>query len=207
MKAQLTRAHSSSLSSLASSSTSARPDARLADAIRLFETDLPPDQKAIFKAHQDMSAESPPDIQNVMQLTAEIDRRMSSTSKGGQRRCFGTRLVNVLEAVQRFAALGDIVVGGSQNLVACGVWALVRMTLMVGLLLPHLYSCSSADTRGECLIVLHQHVFMVRSDLTTLHGCRPLCSPLRGHGRPIPSVPQVAAVPFRVFSGPCSHVP
>ncbi|KAJ5713959.1 uncharacterized protein N7483_011140 [Penicillium malachiteum] len=30
--------------------------------------------------------------------------------------------MNVIEAVQQFAALGDIVVGGSQNIIACGIW-------------------------------------------------------------------------------------
>jgi hypothetical protein len=65
-----------------------------------------------------------------MRLTAEIDHRVAENVGGG--RCFGNRLVNVLEAVQRFAALGDIVVGGSQNMIACGVWSLVRMTLLVG---------------------------------------------------------------------------
>ncbi|KAH7120338.1 hypothetical protein B0J13DRAFT_162983 [Dactylonectria estremocensis] len=49
-----------------------------------------------------------------MRLTAKIDRHVAA--KVGSGRCFGTRLVNILEAVQRFAALGDIMVGGSQNL-------------------------------------------------------------------------------------------
>ncbi|KAJ4169252.1 hypothetical protein NW754_001337 [Fusarium falciforme] len=71
----------------------------------------------------------PPDIHDVMRLTAEIDRRVAGKVGGG--RCFGTRLVSVLEAVQRFAALGDIVVGGSQNMIACGVWSLVRITLLM----------------------------------------------------------------------------
>ncbi|RYC76902.1 hypothetical protein BFJ63_vAg20223, partial [Fusarium oxysporum f. sp. narcissi] len=67
----------------------------------------------------DFEACSPPNIHDVMRLTAEIDRRVAGNVGGG--RCFGTRLVNVLEAVQQFAALGDIVVGGSQNMIACGV--------------------------------------------------------------------------------------
>lgn len=62
-----------------------------------------------------------------MRLTAEIDR--SASRKG--RRCFGPRLTNVLQAVQQFASIGDIIIGDSQNLIACGVWSLVRMTLLV----------------------------------------------------------------------------
>ncbi|RMJ29021.1 hypothetical protein PHISP_00101 [Aspergillus sp. HF37] len=35
-----------------------------------------------------------------------------------------------LEAIQQFASIGDVVVGGSQNIIACGVWSLVRLTLL-----------------------------------------------------------------------------
>ncbi|RKK82859.1 hypothetical protein BFJ68_g16400 [Fusarium oxysporum] len=91
--------------------------------------DLSDEQKAAFDSNKRQSCQSPPNIHDVMRLTAEIDRRVAGNVGGG--RCFGTRLVNVLEAVQRFAALGDIVVGGSQNMIACGVWSLVRMTLLM----------------------------------------------------------------------------
>lgn len=60
-------------------------------------------------------------MQDVMRLTAEF--------KGG--RCFEPRLVNMAQAVQQFTALGDIIVGGSQNLVACGIWTAFRMSLLV----------------------------------------------------------------------------
>jgi len=70
-----------------------------------------------------------------MRLTAEIDLQTSGKFGGG--RCFGPRFINALQAVQHFASLGDIVVGGSQNIIACGVWALVRMTLLVSLLHPY----------------------------------------------------------------------
>ena len=68
----------------------------------------------------------------MMRLTAAIDR--AGRRKG--RRCFGPRLTYVLQAVQQFASIGDIIIGGSQNLIACGVWSLVRMTLLVRSTLP-----------------------------------------------------------------------
>ncbi|KAJ4138505.1 hypothetical protein NW768_002340 [Fusarium equiseti] len=68
-------------------------------------------------------------MSDVMRLTAEID--LKATSKHGRGRCFGPRMTNALQAIQQFAALGDIVVGGAQNLIACGVWAAARMTLQV----------------------------------------------------------------------------
>jgi hypothetical protein len=48
--------------------------------------------------------------------------------------------MKLLETVQRFAAIGDVMVGGSQNIIACGVWSLVRLSMLVsqckGLLQP-----------------------------------------------------------------------
>ncbi|KAM6513656.1 hypothetical protein FALCPG4_016037 [Fusarium falciforme] len=106
-----------------------KPGIRLAQAITDFEVDLSLDQRAAFHSSKHQACSSPPDIRDVMRLTAEIDRSVAGRVGGG--RCFGTRLVNILQAVQQFAALGDIVVGGSQNMIACSVWSLVRMTLLM----------------------------------------------------------------------------
>ena len=108
-----------------------KPEIRLAQAVSQFEADLSTEQKATFNSYKHQSCDSPPDISDVMRLTAEIDRRAAGKAGGG--RCFGPRLTNVLQAVQQFAALGDIIIGGSQNIVACGVWSLVRMTFLVSL--------------------------------------------------------------------------
>jgi hypothetical protein len=106
-----------------------KPEIRLAQAVSQFEADLSSEQKASFRTYKSQSRDSPPDSSDVMRLTAEIDRRTPGKIGGG--RCFGPRLTNFLQAVQQFTALGDIVVGGSQNLIACGVWSLVRMSLLV----------------------------------------------------------------------------
>jgi ankyrin repeat domain-containing protein 50 len=97
----------------------------------LAKADLSAGQKADLQSEKRRLSNSPPDIGDVMRLTADIDRRAAGKVRGG--RCFGPRLVNVLQAVQQFAALGDVIVGGSQNIIACGVWSLVRMTLLVGI--------------------------------------------------------------------------
>jgi hypothetical protein len=107
-----------------------KPEIRLAQAISQFEADLSSEQKATFRTYKSQSRESLPSHSNVMQLTAEIDRRTSGKVGG---RCFGTRLTSFLQAVQQFAALGDIVMGGSQNLIACGIWSVVRMSLLVSI--------------------------------------------------------------------------
>lgn len=107
-----------------------KAEIRLAQAVSQFEADLSTDQKAVFRAQRSQTRKTPPDAQEVMRLTAQIDRETSKKMGGG--RCFGPRFTNVLHAVQQFAALGDVIIGGSQNIIACGVWSLVRMTLLVG---------------------------------------------------------------------------
>lgn len=107
-----------------------KADIRLAQAISEFKRDLTTDQKKVFSDCQEASQKHPPSIKDVMQLTAEIDLRQ------GGRQCFGPRFTNFLQGVQQFAALGDIIAGGSQNLIACGVWSLVRMSLLVSPLTP-----------------------------------------------------------------------
>ncbi|KAJ5288209.1 hypothetical protein N7478_003895 [Penicillium angulare] len=104
-----------------------KPELRLAQAVSLFEADLPNDQKLTFRTEKSQLVGTPPSIQDVLRLTAQIDEQVSVS----KRRCFGTRIINVLESVQQFAALGDIVVGGSQNLIACGVWTVVRTSLVL----------------------------------------------------------------------------
>jgi ankyrin repeat domain-containing protein 50 len=106
-----------------------KPEIRLAQAVSQFEADLSSEQKTSFRTYRSQSRDSPPDPSDIMRLTAEIDRRASGKVGGG--RCFGPRLTNFLQAVQQFAALGDIIVGGSQNLIACGVWSVVRISLLV----------------------------------------------------------------------------
>ncbi|KAI2856167.1 hypothetical protein CBS12448_7023 [Aspergillus niger] len=100
-----------------------KPEVRLGQAISEFQADCSSLEKATLRSFQ--AAGIPPGIRDVMQLTAEINR-----SAGLQGRCFGSRLTNILQAVQEFAALGDIVLGASQSLLACGIWALVRMSLL-----------------------------------------------------------------------------
>ncbi|KAM0668308.1 hypothetical protein ACQRIU_001870 [Beauveria bassiana] len=105
-----------------------KAEVRLAQAISHFEADLPADQKDAFRAARSRAQQRPPSIQQVMQLTADIDRQ--TTRKSGAGRCFGPRLTNILQSIQQFAAVGDIIVGGSQNIIACGVWCVARFALL-----------------------------------------------------------------------------
>lgn len=104
-----------------------KPEARLGQAIVRFEALLSKEQKAAFEAGRINARASPPSLRDVMQLTAEIDLKTRTSG----RRCFGPRMTKILESVQQFASIGDVILGGSQNLIACGVWSLVRLTLLV----------------------------------------------------------------------------
>jgi hypothetical protein len=108
--------------------SSLKPEIRLAQAVSEFEADLSNEQKSTFRTLKSQSISTTPNPRDVMRLTAEVDRRISN-KLGSQ--CFGPRFTNFLHGVQQFAALGDVVVGGSQNLIACGVWSMVRMSLLV----------------------------------------------------------------------------
>ncbi|UPX12718.1 uncharacterized protein EKO05_0003257 [Ascochyta rabiei] len=114
------------LSALAKASP-LKAEIRLAQAVSDFEADLTNEQKSAFRTLKSKSLFITPSLEDVVRLTAEVDRRISKNFSG---QCFGPRFTNFLLGVQQFAELGDVVIGGSQNVLACGVWSLVRMSLL-----------------------------------------------------------------------------
>ena len=95
-----------------------KPEIRLAQAVSEFEADLSDKQKSAYRTLKSQSLSTPPSPSDVMRLTAEVDRH---TSKKFSSACFRPRFTNFLHRVQQFAALRDIIVRGSQNMLACGV--------------------------------------------------------------------------------------
>lgn len=116
------------------------PEIRLAQAISQFEASLSDRAKENFKSLKSQSQNSTPGVQDVMTVTAEINKR---TSKAG----IGPRFTNMLMAVQQFATIGDVIIGGSQNLPACGVWCVVRTSLVV---------CCTSQPRGRSVLIFQQ---------------------------------------------------
>ncbi|KAH9215236.1 hypothetical protein DL95DRAFT_425150 [Leptodontidium sp. 2 PMI_412] len=112
------------MSSVLAKASRVKPEIRLAQAVSQFEAELSSDQRATLHTYGNV----PPDPRDVMRLTAEINRCV--TRKRGSGGCFGTRMTNFLYAVQQFAAIGDVIIGGSQNLITCGIWSLVRISLL-----------------------------------------------------------------------------
>lgn len=114
-----------------------KPEIRLAQAISELVATLPGDQKALYNSTRSQAQNTPPTFSDVMRLTAEIDQRAQAKVGG---RCFSVRFTKFVQSIQQFVALGDVVVGASQQIVACGVWAVVRMALLV--------SSASSCSRG-----------------------------------------------------------
>lgn len=134
------------MSSALAKASPLKAEIRLAQAVSEFEADLSKEQKSTFRTLKSHSLSATPSPSDAMRLTAEVDHRISKKF-GGQ--CFGPRFTNFLQGVQQFAALGDVVVGASQNLVACSVWSLVRMSLLVSILVPYHPHCHSQIHRSR----------------------------------------------------------
>jgi hypothetical protein len=173
------------MSSALTNASRLKPEIRLAQAISQFEADLSSEQKASFRTSRSQSS---PVLDDVMRLTAEIDRRASG--KGGAVRVLGPRLTNFLQAVQQFAALGDIVVGGSQNLIACGVWSLVRMSLLVGVLLT-LVAFSTNISLVDCELL-----FLPWKTVDSSHDRRSLGSTLPSDGFTLSPIQESTIAPL-----------
>ena len=103
-----------------------RPQVRLAQALSEFEAILTDDQKARFRTYR---GQSPPNQTDVIRFTAEIDRDGSRNRKS--RQCVGTRLTNVLHAVQQFSTVVDVIVGSSQSQIAGAIWGTVKICIQV----------------------------------------------------------------------------
>ena len=104
-----------------------KPEIRLAQAISEFSASLQSkNQRARFK---NLHSRSPPSPDDIVRLSEEINRDGARAHRSW--RPYGTRLIAILERMRQFASIGDVLVGGSQNLIACGVWAVVRLSLEV----------------------------------------------------------------------------
>jgi hypothetical protein len=100
-----------------------KPEIRLAQALSEYEAILADEQKVKLRGYRQ---EAPPTAADVMRFTAEIDQGARRS-----RRCVGPRLYNFLQAVQMFAGVVDVVVGGAQLMIASAIWGVVKLSLKV----------------------------------------------------------------------------
>lgn len=102
-------------------------ESRLQQSLDSFTRDLTPDQRRDFLQDRQFFRQRYPDENDVFVFVAKLNSNRASQKQ----LCYGPRFLNILQVAQQFAAVGDILVGGSQNLIASGVWATVRAALLV----------------------------------------------------------------------------
>ncbi|EEU42700.1 uncharacterized protein NECHADRAFT_84200 [Fusarium vanettenii 77-13-4] len=149
------------LSSAVGFAAKLKPELRLAQAISEFNASLSnKNQRARFK---NLQSQSPPSSDDIIRLTEEINRDGARAHRSW--RPYGTRLVAILERMRQFAPIGDVMVGGSQNLIACGVWAVVRLSLEVdfAMLFP---TCSTLQS-----YMCEYTIVMVQICAKIVHNC------------------------------------
>lgn len=111
-------------------STSLPANLRLAQAVSEFAQVLDDPSKQKFRELQVQLSTTSPTNADVIKLTEELNRE-GAKRHASWRPAEGTRAGGFLRRIQQFAASGDVLIGGSQNLIASGVWATVRTMLEV----------------------------------------------------------------------------
>jgi hypothetical protein len=162
-----------------------KPEVELGKAVSDFESILSVEERTGFQIIKGQTLSCPPSIRDVMALTAEIDQKARSQNGGPYSyRCFGPRFTKVVEAVQQYASIGDVIIGGSQNLIACGVWAAVRVSLLVN----KLSSPNSSGAHVHTALGSLQIYNLPGKALPTLHEIWPISPTLPGDGFAVPSI-------------------
>ncbi|KAI1394393.1 uncharacterized protein F4822DRAFT_46817 [Hypoxylon trugodes] len=151
---------------------------KLDKALSDFQSILTPEQNARFLAARTHAISSPPGVQDVMNLTAEIDLK-TREKRCGARRCFGPRFTMILESVQQYASLGDIIIGSSQNIIACVNFStyleqVSQLFMRVGLSAPRYHGMASLFPQSEPLraLIAQYFVTVVRICHKTVHLCQ-----------------------------------
>ncbi|KAJ4137179.1 hypothetical protein NW768_002760 [Fusarium equiseti] len=144
-----------------------KPEIRLAQAISEFSASLQnKSQRARFK---NLHSQSPPSPDDIIRLTEEINRDGARAHRSW--RPYGTRLIAILERMRQFAPIGDVMVGGSQNLIACGVWAVVRLSLETSLsFLSYFENVTNMMMRLGRSLSLHKDFAMLFPKCPTLQS-------------------------------------
>ena len=114
------------MSLVLSKAATLKPEIQLAQALSEYEAVLTLDQKQTLRLYR---GQSPPNPIDVIRLTAEIDRDAIRLRKS--RQCVGPRLTKLLQSVQQFSTVADIIIGGAQSEIAAGIWSVLKMSLIV----------------------------------------------------------------------------
>ncbi|KAM0323944.1 hypothetical protein ACHAQA_008525 [Verticillium albo-atrum] len=119
------------LSRIIAKSDPLKPDIRLVDAVSKFAAALESSELKKHKATFKNLRSGSPTAHDVVRLTEEINRDGQRLHKTWWP-C-GTRFLAIFEQIHVFTRAGDILIGGSQNMIASGVWAAVRLSLQLAI--------------------------------------------------------------------------
>lgn len=121
------------------------PELRLAQAISEFAQALDGRRKQEFMKFQAQCAGSAPALSEVIMMTEQLNRE-GARRHASWTPATGTRLGGFLSRMQKFAEAGDVLIGGTQSLIASGVWTALRVSLEVRItvLVPR-RRCKSAE--------------------------------------------------------------
>lgn len=107
-----------------------KPEVRLGVAISEFAKTLDDKQRQQF--HRMQTSNKHLTGLDVVRATEEMNKDLVDGSS--RRRAwitYGTKAGSFLSRVQKFASVGDVLIGGTQNMIATGVWSAIRLCLMV----------------------------------------------------------------------------
>ncbi|KAK2598550.1 hypothetical protein N8I77_011954 [Diaporthe amygdali] len=102
-----------------------KPDVRLGVAVSEFAQTLDEDRKREFQKMQ--SAGTQLSGRDAICLTEELNQ--DSERRHCTWRPYGTKCGKFLDRLQALATIGDVMIGGSQNVIATSIWCAVRLAL------------------------------------------------------------------------------
>lgn len=118
-----------------SPSPSISPKEQLDGALAAFEDELlknKSDGRGLVARFKNLRGTGKlPDLTAVVRFTEELSNDCA-TRHGGWRE-YAMRITPFLDRLRQFFPIGDVLVGGAQNMIASGVWAAVRLAIEVSL--------------------------------------------------------------------------
>lgn len=104
-----------------------KPDVRLGVAISEFAQALDDNRKREFQKMQNAGTQLCG--RDAIRVTEELNQQ--SEQKHHTWRPYGTKCGKFLDRLQTLASIGDVMIGGSQNVIATSIWCAVRLSLQV----------------------------------------------------------------------------
>ncbi|KAH6899019.1 hypothetical protein B0T10DRAFT_556307 [Thelonectria olida] len=113
-----------------SQAASLKAEIRLSVAISEFSQAIDQERRVELRV---LKSQHAPTFRGVIELANRIAKDGKRQHGGRWLPRYGPRLEPLLHRIQLFTKAGDILIGGSQNMIASGVWACVRLFLQVAI--------------------------------------------------------------------------